>query len=132
MSRPGRRRLARAAVERDRGQTPAGADTVSAGAKTWEFETAATLIASGAVPGAPTLPRPKSSRSLPAEITGTTPASETLWTASTSASLAGSFIGPPPEKLITSIPSVTASSNAATICGVKALLPTGVGALNTR
>jgi hypothetical protein len=34
--------------------------------------------------------------------------------------------------LITSIPSATASSNAATICGVKALFPTGVGALKTR
>jgi hypothetical protein len=112
--------------------TPAGAVTVSVGEKTCAFETAATLIASGAVPGAPTLPRPKSSRSFPAEMTGTTPAAATLRTASTSASFAGSSIGPPPEKLITSIPSATASSKAATICGVKALFPTGVGALNTR
>ena len=99
---------------------------------TWAFETAATLIASGAVPGAPTLPSPKSSRSLPAEITGITPAAATLCTASTSASFRGSSIGPPPEKLITSIPSETASSKAATICGVKALFPAGVGALKTR
>ena len=34
-------------------------------------------------------------------------------------------LGPPPEKLITSMPSLTASSKAATICGVKALLPIG-------
>ena len=39
-------------------------------------------------------------------------------TASISASLAGSVCGPPPEKLITSMPSLTAASNAATISGV--------------
>ena len=64
----------------------AGAPAVSPsapGAKTCVFETAATEIASGAVPGVPTEPRPKSSRSLPAEITGTTPAAATLSTAST-------------------------------------------------
>ena len=64
--------------------------TLSEGAKTWLFETAATEIASGAVPGEPTEPRPQSSRSFPAAITGTTPAFETLRTASTSASLRGS------------------------------------------
>ena len=94
--------------------------TLSEGAKTWLFETAATEIASGAVPGEPTEPRPQSSRSLPAAITGTTPAFETLRTASTSASLTGSACGPPPEKLITFIPSFTAASKAATICGVNA------------
>jgi hypothetical protein len=60
------------------GGRPAGKETASAGAKTWVFETAATLIASGALPGEPTLPRPKSSRSFPAEITGITPAAATL------------------------------------------------------
>ena len=79
--------------------------TASAGAKTWVFESAATEIASGAVPGEPVEPSPYSSRSLPAEMTGTTPAAATLRTASTSASLAGSVCGPPPEKLITSMPS---------------------------
>ena len=39
--------------------------TESAGAKTCEFDVAATEIASGAVPGEPAVPRPKSSRSLP-------------------------------------------------------------------
>ena len=56
----------------------------------------------------------------PAEITGTTPAAATLWIASISASLAGSVCGPPPEKLITSMPSATAASKAATISGVLA------------
>ena len=50
------------------------ATTESVGAKTWSLETAATEIASGAVPGEPTRCRaPNSSRSFPAEITGTTP-----------------------------------------------------------
>ena len=47
--------------------------TLSAGAKTFGFDVAATVIASGAVPGEPAVPSPKSSRSLPAAITGTTP-----------------------------------------------------------
>ena len=52
--------------------------------------------------------------------------------ASISASLCGSASGPPPEKLITSIPSATAASTAAAISG---LLPSvsksGVGTLST-
>ncbi len=106
--------------------------TESAGAKTCVFETAATEIASGAVPGEPTVPRPKSSRSFPAAMTGTTPAFATLRTASTRASFAGSVSGPPPEKFTTSIPSATAASKAATISGVFATLPTGVGTVKTR
>ena len=106
--------------------------TLSAGEKTWLFETAATEIASGAVPGEPAVPSPKSSRSLPAEMTGTTPAFTTFVTASYIASLTGSVCGPPPEKLMTSMPSATASSNAFTISGVFATLPIGVGALKTR
>ena len=66
---------------RDRGGR-AGALTVSAGEKTWLFETAATEIASGTVPGEPAVPSPKSSRSFPAEMTGTTPALTTFATAS--------------------------------------------------
>ena len=96
------------------------------------MERAATEIESGATPGAPAEPRPNSSRSFPAEMTGTTPAAAMLETASTSASLAGSVIGPPPEKLITCMPSRTAASNAATISGVWAVLPIGVGTLKTR
>ena len=109
-----------------------GAVTSSAGEKTCVFETAATEIASGAVPGDPAEPVPKSSRSLPAAITGTTPAAATLWIASISASFAGSTCGPPPEKLITSMPSATAASNAAMISGVFATWPIGVGTVNTR
>ena len=90
-----------------------GPVTVSSVPKTCRFETAATEIAAGALPGEPTEPRPKSSRSFPAEITGTTPAAATLLSASISASLAGSISGPPPEKLITSMPSFTAASKAA-------------------
>ena len=96
------------------------------------FETAATEIASGAVPGEPAEPSPKSSRSFPAAITGTTPAAARLWIASTSASFAGSICGPPPEKLTTSMPSRTAASKAATISGVFATCPIGVGTVNTR
>ena len=69
---------------------------------------------------------------MPAEITGTTPAAETLRTVSIIASFAGSVSVPPPEKLMTSIPSRTAASNAATISGVFAVKPTRVGMLNTR
>ena len=98
-----------------------GESSVSVGVKTCLFVTAATVIASGAVPGLPSEPRPKSSRSLPAEMTGTTPACTTLVTVSIIASFAGSVCGPPPEKLITSIPSRTAASNASTISGVFAL-----------
>ncbi len=90
------------------------------------------MIASGAVPGEPMLPSPYSSRELPAEITGTTPAAETLRTVSIIASFAGSVSVPPPEKLMTSIPSRTAASNAATISGVFAVKPTLVGTLKTR
>ena len=60
--------------------------TESAGANTCEFDVAATAIASGATPGEPAVPKPKSSRSLPAAITGTTPASVTLWIVSNIAS----------------------------------------------
>src|ERR1700751_4289351 len=105
---------------------------LSAGAKTCVLEVAATEIAAGAVAGDPTEPSPYMSRSLPAAITVTTPASETLCTAVTRASFAGSVSGPPPEKLITFIPSLTADSNAAMIWGVSASSPNGVGTVKTR
>src|SRR5581483_10757198 len=119
---------------RPRGREPRARalDRDGAEANTCEFETAATVIASGVLPGEPAVPSPKSSRSLPAAITGTTPASTVLWTASYIASFAGSVCGPPPEKLMTFIPSVTADSNAATISGVSASWPSGVGTVNTR
>ena len=115
---------------------PAGAPelvTVSSGPKTWRLEDAATEIADGALLGDPTEPSPKSSRSFPAEITGTTPAAATFSSAWISASLDGSASGPPPEKLITSMPSFTADSKASTIWGVKASSPpVRTGTLNTR
>src|SRR5207302_10798663 len=90
----------------------AGDTTVNSRPKKCAFETAATVTASGAEPGDWTLPRPKSSRSLPAAITGTTPAAATLAIVGIIASFAGSVSGPPPEKLITSMPSATALSKA--------------------
>ena len=73
---------------------PALLNAPSAGEKTCEFETAATEIASGAVLGEPDVPKPKSSRSLPAAMTGTTPAAATLSTAAISTSFSGSGLGP--------------------------------------
>ena len=102
------------------------------GAKTCVLPTAATEMASGAVPGEPAVPKPNSSRSFPAEMTGTTPAAATFAIVSIIASLAGSVSGPPPEKLITSIPSSTAASKASMISGVLARLPSGVGTVKTR
>ena len=55
-----------------------------------------------------------------------------LRTVSIIASFAGSVSGPPPEKLITCIPSRTAESKAATISGVFAVCPMGVGTVKTR
>ena len=72
---------------------PAELNATSAGAKTCEFETAATVIASGAVPGEPAVPKPKSSRSFPAEMTGTTPAAATLFVAAIRTSFSGSACG---------------------------------------
>src|SRR5437762_11099093 len=51
---------------------------------------AATVIAAGAVPGEPTEPLPASSNSLPAAITGTTPAVAALSIAATTMSRDGS------------------------------------------
>ena len=80
------------------------------------------------------MPRPKKSRSFPAEMTGTTPARTTFATVGIIASVRGSACGPPPEKLMTSMPSATAASNAATISGVvpEQQPPSGSGTLKTR
>ena len=112
------------------GASPAVTDIV--GEKTCVFETAATVIASGDEPGEPMEPVPNWSRSLPAEITGTTPAAVTFRITSIIASFAGSVSAPPPEKLMTSMPSRTANSKAAAISGVLAMWPIGVGTLKTR
>ena len=116
--------------------TPLGETTDSDAPKTCALATAPTLMASGAVAGEPAVPRPKKSRSLPAEMIGTTPARTTLDTASMRMSVRGSACGPPPEKLMMSMPSLTAASNAATISGLFAEQqpPSGDGAgtLKTR
>ncbi len=114
--------------------SPEGDTTEKDASKTCELVVAPTAIASGAVAGEPAVPRPKKSLSFPAETIGTTPARTTLATVSINASVRGSACGPPPEKLITSIPSRTASSNAATISGVvpEQQPPSGSGTLKTR
>ena len=62
----------------DAGGGARAASPSAPGAKTWRLEDAATEIADGALLGDPTEPSPKSSRSFPAEITGTTPAAATF------------------------------------------------------
>src|SRR6266516_3061641 len=111
---------------------PLESNADSEGANTCEFETAATEIAPGAVPGEPTEPKPNSFRSLPAAITGTTPAAATLLMTGIITSFNGSDSGPPPEKLTTFIPSATADSNASAISVDSAMWPIGVGTLKTR
>ena len=92
------------------------------------FDTAATEIAPGALPGEPIEPRPNSSKSLPAATTGTTPAAAAASIASTTRSREGSISGSPRERLITSIPSLTAASIAAAISGALPSSPnSGVG-----
>src|SRR2546430_16290988 len=95
-----------------------GAVTFSSGRKTCTSETAATEIAWGALLGEPIEPRPKSSRSLPAEMTGTTPAAATLSTASISASLAGFGSGPPPGAVIPALSAGGPPPHAAGVAGV--------------
>jgi hypothetical protein len=80
-------------------------------------ETAPTVIASGVDPGEETEPRPNCSKSLPAATTGTTPARAAAPSASATMSRAGSISGSPSDRLITSMPSATAASIAATSCG---------------
>jgi hypothetical protein len=75
----------------------AGSLTPRAGANTCVFDVAATPIDSGAVEGDPVEPRPKSSRSFPAEATTTTPALVTLATVGIIASERGSIAADPPE-----------------------------------
>ena len=78
---------------------------------------AATVIASGALPGEPTVPRPPSSNSLPAAMTGTTPAAAASSIALTTTSRCSWISGSPSERLMTFIPSRTAASMPAAISG---------------
>ena len=87
-------------------------------------ETAPTVIASGVEPGDETEPRPKSSKSFPAATTGTTPARAAAPRASATMSRVGSISGSPRERLITSMPSATAASMAATSWGELPSRPT--------
>ena len=82
------------------------------------------MIASGALPGDPTEPRPKPSKSLPAAIAGTTPAWAAPLIALTTMSRLGSISGSPSERLITSIPSATAASMPFAISGLLPSRPT--------
>ena len=95
-------------------------------------ETAPTVIASGAEPGEPIEPRPKSPKSLPAATTETTPALAAAASAWTTMSRDGSISGSPSDMLITSIPSATAASIAATSSGELPSRPTSasVGIVN--
>src|SRR5690242_13933450 len=73
---------------------------------------AATAIARAALAGESIEPRPKSSKSLPAATTGTTPARAAPLSARTTRSRVGEISGSPKEQLSTSIPSLTAASTA--------------------
>ena len=80
-------------------------------------------IASAALPGDESEPLPNSSKSFPAATTGTTPAAAAPSSARATRSREGSISGSPRERLITSIPSLTAASIAATISGAFPLSP---------
>jgi hypothetical protein len=85
---------------------------------------APTVIAFAALPGEDSDPRPNSSKSLPAATTGTTPAAAAASSARATRSRDGSISGSPSERLMTSMPSATAASIAATISGALPLSPT--------
>ena len=92
---------------------------------------APTAIARGAFAGEPTDPLPKSLKSFPAETTGTTPAAAAASIARTTMSRVGSISTSPNEQLITSMPSRTAASTAATISGAFPSRPNcGVGTVS--
>ena len=94
---------------------------------------APTVIARVELPGDDSEPSPKSSKSFPAATTGTTPAAAAASSASATTSRDGSISGSPIERLMTSIPSVTAASIAATISGALPSSPTfaSVGTVST-
>src|ERR1044072_5269654 len=78
---------------------------------------AATEIAPAAVEGEPIDPGTTGSKALPAATTETTPAAAAAFSAWTTMSREGVISGSPYEKLITSIPSLTACSIAAATFG---------------
>ena len=94
---------------------------------------APTVIARVELPGDDNEPGPKSSKSFPAATTGTTPAAAAASSASATTSRDGSISGSPIERLMTSMPSVTAASIAATISGALPSSPTlaSVGTVST-
>src|SRR5262245_22322136 len=85
---------------------------------------AATEIAPAAVAGEVIDPGPTASKWFPAATTGTTPAAAAAFSAWTTMSRDGVISGSPYEKLITSIPSLTACSIAAAISGELPSRPT--------
>jgi len=94
--------------------------------------TAAAVIACAALPGEDTLPPPKSAKSFPAAIVGTTPASAAPLIAATTRSREGSTSGSPSDRLTTSMPSWTAASTPAAISGALPLRPKlSVGTVST-
>ena len=98
----------------------------AAGAVESGIVTAATVIASADEPGDESEPWPNSSKSFPAATTGMTPARAAPSSASATRSRDGSISGSPIERLITSIPSATAASIAATISAALPSSPTPV------
>jgi hypothetical protein len=109
-----------------------GARTDMAGEKTCVFDVAATVIASGAVPGDPTVPIPNWSRSLPGGDNRHDARECDVVDDVDHRVVRRLCLGAAAEKLITSMPSRTADSKAAAISGVLAIWPIGVGTLKTR
>jgi hypothetical protein len=97
------------------------------------LDIAPTVIARAADAGDATEPIPKSAKSFPAATTGTTPASAAASSAAATTSRDGSTSGCPKERLITSMPSRTAASIAATSSGAFPSRPTpdAVGMVST-
>jgi len=85
---------------------------------------APTVIAPSDVPGEESDPAPNSVKSFPAATTGTTPAAAAASSARATTSCCGAISGSPIERLITSIPSRTAASIAATSSGAFPSSPT--------
>ena len=91
------------------------------------------MIAAVADPGESIDPNPRTSKSFPAAITGTTPALAAPLIAWTTMSRAGVISGSPSERLITFMPSRTAASMPATISGELPSSPNwSVGIVSTR
>src|SRR3954462_3790392 len=87
---------------------------------------AAAEIAFAALPGESIEPGP-SSPELPAATVATTPASATAFKARATRARVGSMSGSPGERLMTSMPSLTAASTAAASSGALPLSPNWLG-----